>query len=68
MALFRGGASTLESVATSNFVYFYTFHGLKKLTGNGGKQSAARDLLFACIAGMSLFVLGHPDPRGAGGT
>jgi uncharacterized membrane protein (UPF0182 family) len=54
--LFRGGASTLQSVAASNFVYFYTFHGLKKLAGAQGKQSAFKDLLFASVAGVSVYL------------
>ena len=52
LTLFRGGRSTLLSVAVSNFVYFYSFHGLKLLTGAKG-SSALRDLLFACTAGRT---------------
>ena len=51
LTLFRGGQSTLVSVAVSNFVYFYSFHGLKKLNDTKN-QSALKDLLFACTAGM----------------
>jgi hypothetical protein len=51
LSLFRGGSSTLQAVAVSNFVYFYTFHGLKKMAGIQGKQSAVKDLISACIAG-----------------
>jgi hypothetical protein len=53
-SLFRGASSTLESVAVSNFVYFYTFHGLKKLAGASAQQNAGKDLVFACVAGQPL--------------
>ena len=52
LTMFRGGRSTLLSVSVSNFVYFYSFHGLKLLTGAKG-QNALKDLLFACVAGLS---------------
>ena len=51
--LFRGGQSTLLSVAVSNFLYFYSFHGLKTLTG-AKNQKAVKDLLFACVAGEAV--------------
>ena len=54
LTLFRGGQSTLVSVAVSNFVYFYSFHGLKKLSANKN-QTALKDLLFACTAGTYYF-------------
>jgi hypothetical protein len=60
LSLFRGGASTLQSVAASNFVYFYTFHGLKKLAGAQGKQSAFKDLLFASVAGVFVYPSIYP--------
>lgn len=50
-SLFRGGLSTVQCVAISNFIYFYTFHGLKKAVSIGGKQSAKKDLIFAFVAG-----------------
>jgi len=46
----RGCVSTLESTAISNFIYFYTFHGLKQVAETRG-QSPLQDLFFACIAG-----------------
>lgn len=42
----------LKSLWTSNFVYFYTFHGLKLLNKDKEAQNAARDLLLASIAGI----------------
>ena len=58
--LFRGAQSTLICVAVSNFVYFYTFHGLKGWTqqfyrgstsSHSKSASTLRDLTFACAAG-----------------
>ena len=49
--LYRGCLSTLESTAVSNFIYFYTFHGLKQVAETRG-QNPLQDLLFACIAGI----------------
>ena len=39
-----------HSVAVSNFVYFYSFHGLKTLA-RAESQTAVKDLLYACCAG-----------------
>ncbi|CAL7936349.1 unnamed protein product [Xylocopa violacea] len=49
--LYRGMVPVLQSLCASNFIYFYTFHGLKilKTTKN---QSAGNDLLIASIAGV----------------
>jgi adenine nucleotide transporter 17 len=41
----------LESLCASNFVYFYTFHGLKALQTTSANQNAGRDLLLASVAG-----------------
>ncbi|XP_017887992.1 peroxisomal membrane protein PMP34 [Ceratina calcarata] len=49
--LYRGIIPVLQSLCASNFVYFYTFHGLKTLRGNRN-QSAGNDLLVASIAGV----------------
>lgn len=58
MALFHGASSTILCVAVSNFIYFYTFHGLKQiLVGPNAKQSASKDLVFACLSGaLNVFV------------
>ena len=40
-------------MAVSNFLYFYSFHGLKTLTG-AKNQKAVKDLLFACVAGEAV--------------
>lgn len=48
--LYRGMVPVLQSLCASNFVYFYTFHGLKTLR-SAKNQNAANDLLVASIAG-----------------
>ena len=50
LSIFKGGLSTVQAVAASNFIYFYTFHGLKKVVASAN-QSALKDLLFSCCAG-----------------
>ncbi|KAK6634134.1 hypothetical protein RUM43_001751 [Polyplax serrata] len=50
--LYRGIVPVLKSLWASNFVYFYTFHGLKQLSGDEKHQSAAKDLVTATIAGI----------------
>ncbi|XP_068985946.1 peroxisomal membrane protein PMP34 [Bombus flavifrons] len=49
--LYRGMVPVLQSLCVSNFVYFYTFHGLRMLRANKN-QSAGNDLLVASIAGV----------------
>jgi hypothetical protein len=49
--LYRGMVPVLESLCASNFVYFYTFHGLKELHATSADQNAGRDLLLASVAG-----------------
>lgn len=50
-SLYRGMVPVLQSLCASNFVYFYTFHGLKMLRSSKN-QSAGNDLLLASIAGV----------------
>lgn len=49
--LYRGMVPVLQSLCASNFVYFYTFHGLKTLR-SATNQTAGNDLLVASIAGV----------------
>lgn len=49
----------LIAVATSNFVYFYTFHGLKHLWPSHD-QNSQRDSLLAYIAGSVNVLLTTP--------
>ena len=60
LRLYKGMRSTLQCVGVSQFIYFYIFHGLKKMVGSGNKQSAGTDLIFACAAGNAL-ILDSPD-------
>ena len=57
--LFRGAGTTIQCVAASNFIYFYTFHGLKKWLSES-KPSALTDLLFACLAGACNVMITNP--------
>ncbi|XP_034658834.1 peroxisomal membrane protein PMP34 [Drosophila subobscura] len=54
LSLYRGLGPVLQSLCISNFVYFYTFHALKTVTSNGARsqQSALKDLLLGCVAGV----------------
>ncbi|GBM19799.1 Peroxisomal membrane protein PMP34 [Araneus ventricosus] len=60
-SLYRGLQPVLTSLCCSNFVYFYTFHGLRSLveTNNTGKN-AVRDLTVAAVAGVLNVVLTTP--------
>ncbi|KAG8041399.1 hypothetical protein G9C98_002387 [Cotesia typhae] len=49
--LYRGIIPVLQSLCVSNFVYFYTFHGLKLLRSSRN-QTAKNDLFVASIAGI----------------
>ncbi|XP_018330122.1 peroxisomal membrane protein PMP34 isoform X2 [Agrilus planipennis] len=48
IALYQGLKPVLISLGVSNFVYFYTFHGLKKIF----KESAKNDLSLSFVAGV----------------
>ncbi|XP_069702021.1 peroxisomal membrane protein PMP34 isoform X2 [Periplaneta americana] len=58
--LYRGMVPVLESLCASNFVYFYTFHGLKALRATSAEQSAGKDLLLASVAGVVNVLLTTP--------
>ncbi|GFQ99808.1 peroxisomal membrane protein PMP34 [Trichonephila clavata] len=60
-SLYRGLQPVLTSLCCSNFVYFYTFHGLRSLveTHSTGKN-ALRDLTVAAIAGALNVVTTTP--------
>jgi len=50
--LYRGLVPVLKSLCVSNFVYFYSFHGLKKFCANKIPPSALRDLMLGSLAGV----------------
>lgn len=58
--LYRGVIPVLQSLCASNFVYFYTFHGLKSLNGGARNQSAGRDLLLGVLAGATNVLVTTP--------
>lgn len=55
--LYRGLTPVLQSLSISNFVYFYTFHALRR---TAIKSSAIQDLMFGVIAGSINVVLTSP--------
>ncbi|XP_028041793.1 peroxisomal membrane protein PMP34-like [Bombyx mandarina] len=57
-SLYRGLSPVLQSLSVSNFVYFYSFHALRKLSSQ--PTSALRDLLFGLIAGSINVILTSP--------
>lgn len=51
-SLYRGLFPVLSSLYCSNFLYFYTFNGLKTVfVGRGKTSSSLQDLLFGYLAG-----------------
>lgn len=51
--LYRGLVPVLSSLYCSNFVYFYTFHGIRKLClSKTMKQNPTQDLLIGYFAGL----------------
>lgn len=59
-SLYRGMVPVLQSLCISNFVYFYTFHSLKALSGAAATYSPLRDLLFGMLAGSINVFLTTP--------
>ncbi|KAF5304815.1 hypothetical protein FQR65_LT07832 [Abscondita terminalis] len=55
-SLYAGISPVLISLGTSNFVYFYTFHGLKTLLSSSVKN----DLVIGILAGMTNVFLTTP--------
>lgn len=56
-SLYRGLSPVLQSLSISNFVYFYTFHALKR---TAVKSSAIQDLMFGIVAGSINVILTSP--------
>lgn len=55
-SLYRGWFPVISSLCCSNFVYFYTFNSLKKLTASGGgKSRPGKDLLMGIASGKSTY-------------
>ncbi|CAK1586115.1 unnamed protein product [Parnassius mnemosyne] len=58
MSLYRGLAPVLQSISVSNFVYFYSFHTLRRFTPKG--NSAIQDLMFGILAGSINVLMTSP--------
>lgn len=56
-SLYRGLYPVLQSLSVSNFVYFYSFHALRKAISS---KSALQDLMFGIIAGSINVLLTSP--------
>lgn len=52
LSLYRGWFPVISSLCCSNFVYFYTFNTLKKITAGPQRSGPGRDLLMGIIAGV----------------
>ncbi|XP_072947523.1 peroxisomal membrane protein PMP34 [Epargyreus clarus] len=57
-SLYRGLAPVLQSLSVSNFVYFYTFHALRRAASDN--TSALRDLMFGVLAGSINVLMTSP--------
>lgn len=57
-SLYRGLSPVLQSLSISNFVYFYTFHALRKAAKT--QSSALGDLAFGMLAGSVNVLLTSP--------
>lgn len=56
--LYRGLMPVIESLYCSNFVYFYTFHGLKRIANPD--NSALKNLVLAMLAGSVNVMTTNP--------
>eukprot|EP00064_Thunnus_orientalis_P004623 superscaffoldBa00000425_g4635 len=60
-SLYRGWFPVISSLCCSNFVYFYTFNTLKRMTASGPQKSRlAKDLLIGIISGAVNVILTTP--------
>lgn len=57
-SLYRGLSPVLQSLSVSNFVYFYTFHGLRKFASKD--TTAVKDLMIGLVAGSINVLLTSP--------
>lgn len=59
--MYRGLLPVLSSLYCSNFLYFYTFNGLKAVfVGRGEVSTSLQDLLFGYLAGNAISVFFFP--------
>ncbi|XP_013190887.1 peroxisomal membrane protein PMP34 [Amyelois transitella] len=57
-SLYRGLAPVLQSLSVSNFIYFYTFHSLRRVFYKD--TSALKDLLIGSVAGSINVIVTTP--------
>lgn len=57
LALYRGWASLIFSLSATNFVYFFNFHGMRRLPESA---TTANDLLCAAVAGIITVLVTNP--------
>ncbi|XP_049874089.1 peroxisomal membrane protein PMP34 [Pectinophora gossypiella] len=57
-SLYRGLTPVLQSLSVSNFVYFYTFHALRRSCAKN--TSALQDLMFGIVAGSINVLITSP--------
>ena len=58
LTLYRGLQPVLTSLYCSNFVYFYTFNGMKAIaTSKGVNATPTRDLIFGYLSGIALLLI-----------
>lgn len=57
LSLYRGLEPVLYSLFTSGFVYFYSFHGIRRVTG---EKAALKDLVIGAGAGVINVLLTTP--------
>ncbi|KAG7274381.1 hypothetical protein CRUP_002823 [Coryphaenoides rupestris] len=61
LSLYRGWFPVISSLCCSNFVYFYTFNTLKKLSSAGpGRPRPDKDLLMGVVSGAVNVLLTTP--------
>ncbi|XP_029914360.1 peroxisomal membrane protein PMP34 [Myripristis murdjan] len=61
LSLYRGWFPVISSLCCSNFVYFYTFNSLKRMTVSGQHKSRpGKDLLMGVISGAVNVILTTP--------
>ncbi|KAM3842437.1 peroxisomal membrane protein PMP34-like [Diretmus argenteus] len=60
LSLYRGWFPVISSLCCSNFVYFYTFNTLKKITASSHKSRPGKDLLMGMISGALNVILTTP--------
>lgn len=61
LSLYRGWLPVISSLCCSNFVYFYTFNTLKKLSASGpGRSRPGKDLLMGIVSGVVNVILTTP--------